>query len=867
MVRIRPHLTHKAVAALATSALALIGVPALLASPAGAASASVDFSQCANNPTTPHDCSWINGALQHTNSVYAEGMSTLQRLVISGIPATGGNHHTLIFHTSFTKGGLHSYDFLTSWDQAVAASQYYQVPFANLNPCVGVPGTTCTTLAATTPTSVTVPDDAFVSHDGSTQTRIDQYETLFGDRSVSLYGNAGVSGATLALSHVDTGGIVANGADTGDTDISWTLSWTGATSSVMLTFGAHVAKSVGLTGWGLHTGAASISGAPYHVSLDTLDTASLGSQDNQMMGTTVTPPGVLTVNKVLSPAADPGTFDLQVAGTSYATGVGNGGTTGQLTFVPGSYAVGEVAASGTNLANYDSSTSCVDTATNGVVASGTGHATVSVTLASEQNVVCTITNTRAVGKITVNKSIVGDPVGTNRVFSFAVDCPGTTYDQTLPLDLSNALSGSVDSSNIPTGTVCTVTEGTHTLYTATITSANAGVVTVPGSVDFTNTRDTGVITVNKTLVGDPVAAQTTFTFHVDCPGTAYDQDLQINLAAASAGSAQTSAIPTGMSCSVTEGSATGWATASSPANGVVTVPGNVDFTNTRQTDAITVNKTLVGAVAGASTVFKYDVICAAATNYNQVLTLDASTQSSVTSSQIPTGLQCDVVEESTPGWQQTTPIGGVSVTVPGQASFVNTRLTGALQLAKSVTPGLGSYTVGDPSNTLTYTLSLSPTGALDHTNVLVTDYIPGYDPADTKSGKTTYVNGSATCSTGCSASYDASQHLLTWSVGNVAHDAAAVVMTFRVTIDRPAFNATVGLPVEVIDNVGFVQSLQQARTPSNQVKTPVTAVLGVKVVRAPHLPFTGLPAKQLALLALVMLGAGAVLSSVRRREC
>ena len=865
MVGVRPHLNRKAVAALATSALGLIGVPALLASPAGAASSSVDFSQCANNTTTPHDCSWINGALQHSNSVYAEGMSTLQRLVVTSIPATGGNHHSLLFHTSFTKGGLHSYDFLTSWDQAVAAAHYYQVPFANLNACVGVPGTACTTLAATTPTNVTVPDDAFVSHDGSTQTRIDQYETLFGDRTVSLYANGAVTGATLSLSHVDTGGIVANGADTGDTDISWTLSWTGAATDVMVTFGAHVAKGVGLTGWGAKTGASSISGAPYHVSLDTLDGASLGSQDNQMMGTTVVVPGVLTVNKVLSPASDPGTFDLQVAGTSYATGVGNGGTTGQLTFLPGSYAVGEAAAGSTDLTNYDTSTDCVDTATGGSVASGTGHSTVSVSLVSEQNVVCTITNTRRVGKITVNKSIAGDPVGTSRQFSFDVDCPGTTWDQTLNLDLSGALSGSVDSGNIPTGTVCTVTEGTHALYSVTV-SPVSGSVTVPGHVDFTNTRDTGVITVNKTNVGDPIAAQTAYTFHVDCPGTAYDQDIQIDLTGATAGSGQSGAIPTGMACTVTEGSHSGWTSVSVPANGAVTVPGSVDFTNTRDTDAITVTKSIVGVVAGASTVFKFDIVCPSAPGYNQVLTLDASTAAPAVSSQIPTGVQCDVVEEATTGWQQTTPaVGGVAVTVPGSAAFTNTRLTGQLQLAKSVTPALGSYTVGDPSNTLTYTLSLSPTGGLDHTNVVVTDYIPGYDPADTKSGKTSYVNGSATCSTGCSASYDASQHLLSWGVGSVAHDASPVVMTFKVTIDRPAFSPTVGLPVETIDNVGFVQSLQQARTPSNQVKTPVTAVLGVKVVRTPHLPFTGLPAKQLSLLALLMLTAGGVLSSVRRK--
>jgi len=88
-----------------------------------------------------------------------------------------------------------------------------------------------------------------------------------------------------------------------------------------------------------------------------------------------------------------------------------------------------------------------------------------------------------------------------------------------------------------------------------------------------------------------------------------------------------------------------------------------------------------------------------------------------------------------------------------------------------------------------------------------------------------------------------------------------------VTIDEPAFNATVGLAPETIDNVGYVQSLQQSKTPSNQVKVPVTAVLGVKVVRKqPKLPFTGLPAQQAVTVALSMLGAGILLTRTRRRQ-
>jgi hypothetical protein len=400
-----------------------------------------------------------------------------------------------------------------------------------------------------------------------------------------------------------------------------------------------------------------------------------------------------------------------------------------------------------------------------------------------------------------------------------------------------------------------VGDANNNAFTSGCTDENEQITVVPH-------RDSLSITKAITANGDslPVAG---FVFNVSCTdGTS------ATLTFHSAGTQSVSGIVDGSVCDVTETPVAGWTSSPSGTQHVTVGLGgaSVSFTNTRDTGIITVTKATSGAVAGASTVFVFDVVCPNAA-FNQKLTIDTSSANSATSSAIPTGMVCTVVEEGTSGWQQTTPAqGGVDVTVPGTAAFTNTRLTGPLQLIKSVTPATGSYTVGDPSNTLNYTLSLSPTGALDHTGVTVTDYIPGYDPSDSKSGKTTYVAGSAGCSTGCAASYDAAHHLLTWTVGNVAHNAAAILLTFKVTIDRPAFNTTVGLPAENIDNIGFVQSVQQSKTPSNQVKTPVTAVLGVKVVRPPVLAFTGLPAQVLLTMGLLMLGAGIILASVRRKE-
>lgn len=182
--------------------------------------------------------------------------------------------------------------------------------------------------------------------------------------------------------------------------------------------------------------------------------------------------------------------------------------------------------------------------------------------------------------------------------------------------------------------------------------------------------------------------------------------------------------------------------------------------------------------------------------------------------------------------------------------------TGALTLVKHVDKTSATF-----GSTLTYTFDAASTGDLDQTNVVVTDVVPA---------KTAYVNGSARCTDGgtCTASYDPATRTVTWSLGNIAAGAAARHMSFQVTITTPAFDSTVGLPAETIVNSGNVTSTETPSTPSNQVKTTVTAVLGVKVVRPPKLPFTGLPLPLNVTLgaALSMIGAGIALTAVRRRR-
>jgi hypothetical protein len=100
--------------------------------------------------------------------------------------------------------------------------------------------------------------------------------------------------------------------------------------------------------------------------------------------------GTIKVTKVLAPATDAGKFNLLVDGQAKATNVGDGGTTGVQTVLPGTHTVGESAGTATDLANYDSTTSCVDKAHAAKPADTDG----SVQVAAGDQWECVITNTR-----------------------------------------------------------------------------------------------------------------------------------------------------------------------------------------------------------------------------------------------------------------------------------------------------------------------------------------------------------------------------------------------------------------------------------------------------------------------------------------
>jgi hypothetical protein len=120
----------------------------------------------------------------------------------------------------------------------------------------------------------------------------------------------------------------------------------------------------------------------------------------------------LTVNKVLNPSADPRRFNLQINGTTWATNVGDGGTTGAQDGVIGSNTVTEtVGMPGTGLSDFSS------------VIGGDCAADGTITLAAGDNKTCTITNTRNLPSLTgidPASAILGGP-------AFSMSLAGTNF--------------------------------------------------------------------------------------------------------------------------------------------------------------------------------------------------------------------------------------------------------------------------------------------------------------------------------------------------------------------------------------------------------------------------------------------------------
>jgi hypothetical protein len=221
--------------------------------------------------------------------------------------------------------------------------------------------------------------------------------------------------------------------------------------------------------------------------------------------------GKLEVVKIVSPANDTGLFNLKIDGTTYASNVGNNGTTTEKVVTTGSHTISETAGTNTSLTSYTTTIVCKDKNGSGaIIAQGspTGSTTrqLSVSVADASDIVCIITNTRNNGTLTIIKHVINDNGGTKVAGDFNV------HVKTNGTDVTNSpLAGS------ETGTAYSLTPGTYVVSedlpvagyaqtsivcdgqtTATVTVTSNGNHTCT----ITNDDQQAYIIVDKTVIND-----------------------------------------------------------------------------------------------------------------------------------------------------------------------------------------------------------------------------------------------------------------------------------------------------------------------------------------------------------------------------
>ena len=181
-----------------------------------------------------------------------------------------------------------------------------------------------------------------------------------------------------------------------------------------------------------------------------------------------------------------------------------------------------------------------------------------------------------------------------------------------------------------------------------------------------------------------------------------------------------------------------------------------------------------------------------------------------------------------PGASKTfTYTGLVSATAPAgtvlvnEATFLGLRDTTShtvgsrsLELVKGVDKATATF-----GETLTYTLTVRALGNLAQSDVVVTDAIPA---------GTSYVLGSVRCLDSGTCNPTVANGVVNWALGTMAAGTTRT-LSFQVTIDRPAADANGAIPAVTVLNSGSVRSTEVGATPSNEVRTTVAAVAGVKV--------------------------------------
>jgi len=231
----------------------------------------IDFRQPRNqgHPATP--LYWTNGINNATQAEYFEGMGVPQRIIFTGLAPTSNNTHTLRFRHECVKAqsaDRHAYDFLMSWEQAVATAA--AIGNNSLNELLNLNTQVCnggiSAAASAACVSFSPPSNqAFANvtdnmgnppnHHGIANVNdvITCFETDYGDRNIEMDGNSPISNFQITFDGYSGSNHQFNYA-------WYTITWTSTSTDVMIKLAGRAAMGGGSCGYGNCYGAGSING-------------------------------------------------------------------------------------------------------------------------------------------------------------------------------------------------------------------------------------------------------------------------------------------------------------------------------------------------------------------------------------------------------------------------------------------------------------------------------------------------------------------------------------------------------------------------------------------------------------------------------
>lgn len=217
--------------------------------PAQAKSISVEWKQLANKEGSEE---WINGNVNTNKSVYVEGMSVPQRLVLSDV-TSGSGIRSVNFEYQFTKGENYAYDFITSWEQAKDAARAYigqnwddDWIWNDIKIIEDINNLKSNYV------DIPVPTNNYAT------SQENAYEGIYGDRTIRIYSNEPITDVSINMYEPD------DSNKGSDSTLGFTINWQGNASEIMILYASHLAVGDDILGWGPGNGAGGISGSSYH---------------------------------------------------------------------------------------------------------------------------------------------------------------------------------------------------------------------------------------------------------------------------------------------------------------------------------------------------------------------------------------------------------------------------------------------------------------------------------------------------------------------------------------------------------------------------------------------------------------------------